>query len=122
MTLTTLVIGARAATREMAIAHALDPHVFTALILEGLSDGTAHLDAFAEISTLQIIRIAPGCLCCSGNLTMRVTLNRILRRHPARLYIGLATVNHLDLLRRFLTETPYDAWLTLTDDLHAQPE
>jgi hypothetical protein len=117
MTLTTLVIGDRASARETAIAAAIDPHLVTALILEGLPDGTTALDAFTDISKLQITRIAPGCLCCTGNLTMRVTLNRLLRHRPARLYISLAAATHLDQLRRFLTDAPYDAWLTLTDDL-----
>lgn len=119
MTLATLVIGARASARETAIAAAIDPHLSTALILEGLPNGKSPLDAFTGISSMQTARIAPGCLCCTGNLTMRVTLNRMLRNAPERLYIGLATTTHLDQLRRFLTQAPYDALLTLTDDLRA---
>jgi hypothetical protein len=50
---------------------------------------------------------------------MRVTLNRILRRHPTRLYIGLATSEHLESIRSSLTQPPYDGLLHLTPDLHA---
>lgn len=119
MTLTTLVTGSRASARETAIAATLDLTLTTALILEGLPDGSAHLDLFAELPTITLVRIAPGCLCCAGNLIMRVTLNRILRRPPERLYISLATTTHLDAIRQFLTQEPYDALMSLSTDLCA---
>jgi hypothetical protein len=112
----TLVIGPRAAAREAAIAAALDPLQDTAVILEGLPDGTGSLD-MPQSSTLQVSRIASSCLCCTGNTILRVTLNRMLRHPPARLYIGLATAGHLEQIRRFLSEPPYDGLLALTDDL-----
>ncbi len=115
MTLATLVAGATAQQREAAIADALDSAQTTALILEGLPDARSPLTAVAG---LRIARIAPGCICCSGNLTMRVTLNRLLRQRPQRLFISLATSTHLAAIRRFLTTTPYDALLQLTKDLH----
>jgi hypothetical protein len=133
ITRVTLVTGATASQREAAIAASLDAHpsiqyndtetaaTTSALILEGLPDG---IDVFSRIgeprhSSLHIARIAPGCVCCVGNLTMRVTLNRMLRNKPARLYIGLASTEHLDTIRKFLSEAPYDILLELTQDLHA---
>lgn len=116
MTRTTLVTGATAQAREAAIATLLDAGIDTALILEGLPAGNPLI---AEAPRLRISRIAPGCLCCTGNLTMRVTLNRLLRQPPQRLFVSLATSNHLDHLRGFLTQAPYDALLELTQDLHA---
>jgi hypothetical protein len=119
VTLTTLVTGARASVREAAIAAVVEPTVTTALILEGLPDDTARLDALTDSHPVDIARIAPGCVCCTGNLIMRVTLNRMLRRSPERLYIGLATNAHLEQIRDFLTHSPYDKLLVLTKDLHA---
>lgn len=119
MTLTTLVLGTTASVREAAIAAVLNPDLHSALILEGLPDGSSRLDGFAQQPHIQLARIAPGCLCCTGNLTLRVTLNRMLRRPPARLYIGIANPTHLERLRAFLTEAPYDHLLQLTKDLHA---
>ncbi len=119
MTLTTLVTGVTVAARDAAIAAVIESGVSTALILEGLPDGKAFLELATGSSSLHIARIAPGCLCCTGNLTMRVTLNRILRRPPARLYIGLATDEHLENIRAYLTQPPYDKLLGLTKDLHA---
>lgn len=119
-TLTTLVIGGHAASRESVIAAALAAdsagNATTALILEGLPDGISQLIAEQHQSPLHIVRIAPGCLCCTGNLIMRVTLNRLLRHPPTRLFVSLATATHFDHIRLFFTQPPYDALLTLTDD------
>jgi len=115
----TLVIGGNAAEREAAIAAALDTRLVNAAILEGLPSGSAPLDLFSTELPVLVSRIAPGCVCCTGNLTMRVTLNRMLRKSPARLYIGLASTAHVERIRAFLTQTPYDQLLCLTKDLEA---
>jgi len=113
MTLVTLVIGVHAAMREAAIAARIEPATSTAVILEGLAPGVSHL---VPTTNLQIIRIAPGCMCCVGNLN----LNRLLRNPPARLFIALATNTHLPQVRHFLTREPYDAFLTLTDNIDVE--
>ncbi|CAN7716165.1 GTPase [Pseudoduganella sp. LjRoot289] len=123
-TLTTLVTGPRAAVRESAIAAAIEaagaaaaqPHVPTAVILEGLADANSPLVSAPE-QGLQVLRIAPGCLCCAGNLVLRVTLNRLLRRPPAQLYISLANAEHVDQLRTMLLEAPYGELLALAPDM-----
>jgi hypothetical protein len=116
MTRTTLVTGARGIERETAIAAAFDPTQTTMVILEGLPDSASPLNT-PDLSGIRVIRIAPGCVCCSGNLVMRVTLDRTLRHPPAQLYIGLASATHLQQIRAFLSSAPYDALITLTDDL-----
>lgn len=106
----TLVTGSNAAAREQAIAAVASPGA--AILLEGMPSGHTILpDSFGAV------RIAPGCLCCTGNLVLRVTLNRILRRRPTCLYIGLASTEHLDQLRSWLLAPPYDQLLALTPDL-----
>jgi G3E family GTPase len=117
MTLTSLVIGVRAKNREAAILGRLDSSLHTALILEGLPDGRSDLDTLAPTPQLKIARIAPGCMCCTGNLVLRVTLNRILRTRPERLYISVADSAHITQLRNFLTQAPYDSLLTLTGNI-----
>jgi len=124
--LTTLVIGATAAARETAIlrsieTQAADTHS-TALILEGLPGGAIpSIRPEGDIPFItHLARIAPSCPCCTGNLTMRVTLNRILRHSPERLYIGLASDAHLHGIRDFLAGPPYDKLLALSQDLSAQ--
>jgi len=119
----TLVSGGRAAGREAAIAQALPPNQPAAVILEGLADGNAILADLAEQVSpspsfpLHLLRIAPGCLCCSGNLVLRVTLNRLLRHPPAHLFISLADATHIEQLRTWLTASPYDALLALQADI-----
>ena len=113
-----LVTGATAAARERLIAAHLvasPPAAACAVLLEGLPDGHPTL---VPSPALLIERIAPGCLCCTGNLVLRVTLNRLLRRRPDRLFIGLATTEHLDQLRSWLRHPPYDQLLELTPDQH----
>lgn len=125
---TTLVTGASAVAREQAIAQRIhtersDPELSnsqqnlpTAIILEGLAPGSSPLDTL-DASRFLTARIAPGCLCCTGNLVLRVTLNRLLRQRPGRLFIGVARSEHLDQLRSWLHAEPYDQLLRLTDDL-----
>lgn len=117
MILTTLVTGASPAVREAAIRSAMPPDAKVAIILEGIPDAMS--DLVGGNPALQIARIAPGCLCCTGNLTMRVTLNRLLRSKPEQLYIGMATATHIEQLRAFLSAPPYDNLLALAKDLHA---
>lgn len=132
---TVLVVGASAAAREQAIAALLaippaavsDPAVvpdvgagasrdFSAVILEGLGVAATPLETGPG---LQVVRIAPGCLCCDGNLVLRVTLNRLLRQRPGRLFLGLASSEHLDQLRSWLAAPPYDQLLALNPTVHA---
>jgi hypothetical protein len=117
-TTTTLVVGATAAAREAAIAAELaQPHGISAVILEGLAPGNSPLDT--NPPDLPLARIAPACMCCAGNLVLRVTLNRLLRQRPERLFIGVAQSEHLDQLRSWLQTRPYDQLLLLTPDLTA---
>lgn len=113
MTRITLVTGRQAATREAAIARLLQNECKTALILEGLPTGSNSF--FEQQANLTSVRIAPGCLCCTGNLTLRVNLNRLLRQAPDHIFISLANDTHLDQLRQFLASPPYDELLQLND-------
>lgn len=117
MTVVTLVVGGSSAAREQAIAADLDPKVPNAAIIEGLPDGQALLETSADSLSLEVVRVAPGCPCCTGNLTMRVTLNRLLRRAPARLYLSIANASHQPQIAAFLQETQYQAHLQLGPDL-----
>ena len=113
----TLVTGPSAAAREAAISARLasaGQGGLVAVILEGLADPRS---ALTPTDSLEVHRIASGCVCCTGNLVLRVTLNRVLRRRPTQLYIGLASTEHLDQLRSWLQQAPYDQLLELTPDL-----
>jgi hypothetical protein len=121
VTAATLVTGSSAAAREQAIFDQLNLSELhhdgakTVVILEGLAPGNSPLDSLP--AHVLSARIAPGCLCCAGNLVLRVTLNRLLRQRPERLFIGVARSEHLDQLRSWLQAEPYDQLLRLTSDL-----
>jgi len=111
----TIVSGADYAQREAVIAkasaaflsaHASDSRV--AVILEGLPSGDLLLHASDQLS---VQRIAPGCFCCIGNLTMRVTLNRVLRQKIQHLYLSVTSTEHLQQIRQTLQQAPYDQLL-----------
>ena len=120
-TLATLVVGGCYAAREAAIAASLQPGQHSAAILEGLPDGKPGSALEQALGPDAIRRVAPGCLCCTGNLTMRVTLNRVLRYPPQRLFISLANADHLEQIRAFLGTPSYQPLLTLTADLQIAP-
>ena len=121
----TLVTGSSAVLREQAIFDQLqlsrlhNDAAKSAVILEGLALGTSPLDTLP--AHVLFARIAPGCLCCAGNLVLRVTLNRMLRQRPERLFIGVARSEHLDQLRSWLQTEPYDQLLRLTPDHRTAP-
>lgn len=118
MMTTTLVYGGDSRAREQAITSRFDASSSTVVIAEGIANSDATLHALEAQQQLQVFRIAPGCPCCSGNLTMRVTLNRILRRPPQRLYLSIASAAHLPQMRKFLQESQYQSLLSLSEELN----
>jgi G3E family GTPase len=68
-----------------------------AVIVEG---GPGNLIAPAGV---ELVQLAPGCVCCVGQLPLRVTVARMLRLvKPVRLWIEVTTGEHLPELRRQL--------------------
>ena len=110
----TIISGADYAQREAAIAKAsaaflaAQPTAKIAAIIEGLPSGNRSFDSPTQID---VHRIAPGCFCCIGNLTMRVTLNRVIRQKIQHLYLSVASTEHLDNIRQTLKLPPYDQLL-----------
>lgn len=116
---TTLVTSRLAPARESVIAAQIDPSIPTAVLAEGLPNGIDPFEQFVHTGSLHVIRIAPGCPCCSGHLTMQVNLNRLLRLQPQRFLIGLASSAHLDRIRLLLSSPPYNKILGLIDVISA---
>jgi hypothetical protein len=116
MTLITLVLGRSALQREQAIANLVDPACPTVVLLEGFPDGNAVLEESGNSPMLKIIRVAAGCMCCTGNLVLKVTLNRILRERPGQVFLSIADASHLEKLHHFLASPPYDELLLLTEN------
>lgn len=109
--------GGSYSSREAAIAAALSSlpeNQTSVVILEGLPAGQ---DLLQPGPHLHIHRIAPGCFCCIGNISLRVTLNRTLRQKPAHIFLAIATDEHLDKLKASLQEAPYTELLEIVTSL-----
>lgn len=113
---TRLIYGLSSIERENKIAAMLAPNSINVVIIEGIANGNSRLVEIDQNDNLIIQRIAPGCPCCIGNLTMRVTLNRLLRKSPQHLYISLASNEHLPTVREFLQTAQYKDLLTLLEE------
>jgi len=114
MTTLRLVFGANQSKREQAIKTQINPTLFTMALLEGGEVPNTALDSMAS---LKVVRMAPGCPCCSGNLTMRVMLNRALKEKPDLIFLSLVNPVHLNAIRDFLQEDQYSGRLELGFDL-----
>jgi hypothetical protein len=117
MTRVTLVVGGDSTRREMAIAARAVPGQRITALVEGLPSTVVLQGGPAAPPAMQVIRIAPGCPCCSGNLSLRVTLNRALRDNPDQLYLSLANREHLAGVINFLQEDQYQSRLEISQTL-----
>lgn len=81
-------------------------------ILEGMAvDGTVEL---VSQPNLHVHVLAPGCVCCIGNLTLRVTLARVLQREsPDMLLLAIADTRHLNAVENMLRNPPYGSLLKI---------
>lgn len=116
MTPVTLVAGGTPHQRENAIAAVLSTlpqEGLVGLILEGLPASGSDLSEWPNGPLRSYVRIAAGCPCCMGNLSMRVNLDRLLRRRPQHLFIALSSEMHLPQMLAFLNAAPYDAHLSV---------
>jgi hypothetical protein len=52
-----------------------------------------------------LARLAPGCVCCTGQVPLRVTLTRLVRAHrPRDILLLLANDQHLPRVRALLAD------------------
>ena len=64
--------------------------------------GLTPLDAPDDVP---LARLAPGCVCCVGQVPLRVTLIRTVRAHrPDAVLLLLATPDHLPRVRALLED------------------
>lgn len=114
MTILHLVYGANQRARESAIKTQMNPTLFAIALLEGMVLSEASPD---PLGSMKVVRLAAGCTCCTGNLIMRVMLNRALKEKPDIVFLSLANSAHLTAVRDFLQEDQYCGRLELGRDL-----
>ena len=109
-----LLTGLPGAPRAAAIAHCLAQVPAAArvsLLLEGASADEPKPGA---TGALRVHVLAPGCPWCIGNLTLRVTLARVLQQEdPQVLIMAIADASHRPRLARLLCQPPWAGWLEL---------
>jgi G3E family GTPase len=82
-----------------------------AVIVEG---GPGNLIAPAGV---ELVQLAPGCVCCVGQLPLRVTIARMLRLvKPVRLWIEVSAGEHLPELRRQLNGPGFAGAVEIIDE------
>lgn len=65
---------------------------------------------------VELVQLAPGCVCCVGQLPLRVTVARMIRLiKPARLWIELSQADHLPELRKQLDGPGFAGAIDLQD-------
>ena len=126
---TTLFAGGLPAIREQALFDKVQsvlnqPNAQASqisIIAEGLPSGSSPLDELSTHPQLHIVRLAPACLCCAGNLVLKVHLNRVITRAKRNsavpfLFISLVDAQHLAQLQSQLSQAPLDQHLRLISD------
>ena len=59
----------------------------------------------AAPAAVPLARLAPGCVCCVGQVPLRVTLTRVVRAHrPQDILLLLASAEHLPRVRALLAD------------------
>lgn len=76
--------------------------------------------AFFELecpADVALARLAPGCVCCIGEVPLRTALTRIVRAHrPHALLLLIAADEHLERVRRLLRAVPLGGPIRLLED------
>ncbi len=62
---------------------------------------TAFSDLQAPLAVV-VVRLAAGCVCCVGQLPLRVTLTRVIRQRPDAILLLLANEQHASEVRPLL--------------------
>ena len=93
-----LVPADPAAVGERALALASRAEKPVAVVVEG---GDQLLQAPAGVT---LIQLAPACLCCVGELPLRVTLARLLRQKPSVIWVEVSSLVHREQLLQRLEQ------------------
>lgn len=81
------------------------------LVLEG---GPGDLSLPCTLKSLHLHQLSSQCVCCVGQLPLRVTLARILRMEkPLRIILELAHDEHLSEVQRLLAHGSFSEYLVL---------
>ena len=79
------------------------------------------VDAARKAQGIHVLRLSPGCLCCSSKLVLTTHLARTLRlNQPDVLLVELESQSHPDQVLKLLKEPQWNAWfadITLVEEV-----
>ena len=79
------------------------------------------VDAARKAQGIHVLRLSPGCLCCSSKLVLTTHLARTLRlNQPDVLLVELESQSHPDQVLKLLKEPQWNTWfadITLVEEV-----
>ncbi|NJM31686.1 MAG: hypothetical protein HC848_00785 [Limnobacter sp.] len=70
-------------------------------------------ETLARQAGVHVLRLAPGCVCCSSRLVLTTHLGRTMRLNPpALLILELDTTSHSQTIAQWLQEPDWHGWFS----------
>jgi G3E family GTPase len=81
------------------------------------------LDQTRKQKGIHLLRLAPGCLCCSSKLVLGTQVGRTLRlNRPDLLILELDSSSHVEKVRELFKEEQWTGWFDQIDICQTTPK
>ncbi|MDH4396218.1 MAG: GTP-binding protein [Limnobacter sp.] len=81
------------------------------------------LDQTRKQSGIHLLRLAPGCLCCSSKLILSTQVGRTLRlNRPDLLILELDSTSHVEKVRELFAEEQWTGWFDQIEICQTTPK
>jgi G3E family GTPase len=102
----------QASVRLKKITLLANSEVFTQISVASQNE-LFYLDEMRKGNGIHVLRLAPGCACCSAKLILTTHLSRTLRlSQPDLLVLELDSKSHPDQVIAMLQEPQWNTWLS----------
>jgi len=112
----TLRVAASGAAQQAALDAWLDDPAERATRSDEIRRIVIAQAAFSDLQAppaVTVVRLAAGCVCCVGQLPLRVTLTRAVRQRPDAILLLLADDQHQSQVRQMLQTNEWSGALYL---------
>lgn len=81
------------------------------------------LDQARKASGIHLLRLAPGCLCCSSKLILTTQVGRTMRlNRPDLLILELDSSSHVEKVQKLFSEEQWTGWFDQIDICQTTPK
>lgn len=81
------------------------------------------LDQARKASGIHLLRLAPGCLCCSSTLILTTQVGRTMRlNRPDLLILELDSSSHVEKVQKLFSEEQWTGWFDQIDICQTTPK